>query len=194
MGKFQLRDRWEILANYKIQRVPQQQIAEVLGVSEGLISQEVTSEEFQAFYTEHLKKHASLTNEFDDGWDALEKVAVGNLLETIQYIKDPKFNLQIAMVANKAQRRQSRFNHPLDAAAAGAQPVVVQLRTTFINKVQIQNNHGAGDAEDVRAGLLGGNRSMNIPSPHRIEQVFSNPLPATLEEQAEAMLADVKVG
>jgi predicted XRE-type DNA-binding protein len=190
-NKLQVRDRWEIIANYKMQRVPQNQIAEIMGLSQPTISQICTSPEFEQFYTEHLKNATKQENEYDDGWDALEKVAIGNLLETASYIKDPKFMLQIAMVANKAQRRQSRFNHPLDASRTGAQPVVIQLRTKFVQNLQV-NNVTPQDAGRMK--LLDGNRTMNVPSPHRIEQAFAVPLVQSAEQEAEELLAEVKFG
>lgn len=195
-----MKDRWEVLANYMEQGIAQTKIAQILGVSDAAVSLTVNDPEFQLFYTEHLKKVSSVKNDYDEGWDGLEKLALGNLIKVMGHsavMFDPKLNLQIAMVANKAQRRLSRFNTPLNAENAGATPVVVSLQTVYINKLQqnTQINNNGGSAETARSKMLSGQQVQNLPSPSKIEKTLNMSVleEDTPEKVAERMLAELKI-
>lgn len=75
--------------------------------------------------------------EADSSWDGLERLALTNLHMAMQkpgISSDPKLNLAVAQVANKAMRRQGSANRtPIDGATSG--PVTIVLDASFVSRL-----------------------------------------------------------
>jgi hypothetical protein len=134
--------------------VPQIQIAEVMGLSEGRISQIKEEEGFKRIYEECLiedfRKHEDLNN----GWDSIEKKALEIILSVLQYNKNPDYALKAAMVANRANRRgdgSANGNVPLPTNMG--ERVVIHLHQNFVGRLQQLNVEAIG-AVDTQGKTL----------------------------------------
>lgn len=129
------RERYEKIASMLVMEVPQVQIAAACNLTPGRISQileeDAFKEIFAAMQVEELQKHKDL----NDGWDFLENKAVGGLMEVLAYNKNPDLLLRVAAVANKAQRRGSSRNAPIDPQKLGAR-VVINIQPNFVQKLE----------------------------------------------------------
>ena len=101
------------LIELKRMGVSGKEMAEVLGFSEGRVSQVLEEEEFKRLEErEEGEKEEGREEEklLDEGWDALEREGLGVLLERFGNVGgvDEEFALRAATLANKARRRGSR--------------------------------------------------------------------------------------
>lgn len=120
--------------------VPHTQIATAIGLSPERVSQLLQAPEVieikMTLVAERLEKFSTL----NDAWDMVEEQSVGHVLLALQAMElnpDPDFALKVAAMANKAQRRGTVHNRPIEGQA-GAR-AVVHLHQHFVE--QLENNH-----------------------------------------------------
>lgn len=159
-------ERYEKIANMVIMEVPQVQIAAACNVSPGRISQileeEAFKEVFAALQVEELQKHKDI----NDGWDFLENKAVGGLMEVLAYNKNPDLLLRVAAVANKAQRRGSKNNAPIDPQRLGAR-VVINIQPQFVQKLEAGMARVSSNLQSVPA------KQLDMLAPGQVEKLLS---------------------
>lgn len=85
--------------------VPVKQIAEAIGLSEPRVFAIAREEEVKLKVAELQTHSIEQMQTINDGWDALEELALGHVVEYMQTNPDPQFALQAARVANGAERR-----------------------------------------------------------------------------------------
>lgn len=162
--------------------VPQTQIAKAISVSDSRVSQIIELEEYKEILadvsTEYFEQHQSL----NDGWNSVEALALSQVVNSLQWSKDPDFALRAASMANKAQRRGNANNRPIDGQT-GAR-AVFYLTTTFIDKLQQLNitekkngaTNGVGGV-DLSPGQEEDNKTpqkqSNFMVPERVEKMFT---------------------
>jgi len=89
--------------------------------------------EFKKSHAEQAALRAQQAIDLADGWDSAEDKALTLVLETLRTNRDPKYALQVAYIANKAQRRvPNSVGRVIDAARAGT-TITLTLNKTFIN-------------------------------------------------------------
>lgn len=140
-------ERFEKIARFMAHKIPQKQIAEMLGISEGRLSQIIVQPDYLLVQNEVFAEYGARSIETDDAYDKLEHLALQNLEFTLQYSKDPDLNLKVATMANKAIRRTRPGNKPLEVENTG-QRVVLNLTTRTIKnlgKTQVLNDRGYGE-------------------------------------------------
>lgn len=133
-------------------------------------------DEFKKKYAEVAEDQIQKQLDLAEGWDAVEESAVKQVLQTLEYNRDPKFALAAANVANKAERRkQTRDKAPaLDASkvAGGAQIIVLKLNQNFIN-----NQRDGDDAKLIDVTTFDKNniprKQVDLPSPKAVEEFLS---------------------
>lgn len=102
----------------------------------------------KSWYSE-LSQRRSLDS--DDNWDSLEGKAIHNLGKIIEHNRDPDFNLKVASVANRAQRRhRAPTSTPLDPNNAG-KTVNISFQKRFV-KV-LENGYVAEEMKIEASGL-----------------------------------------
>lgn len=126
----------EKMAELQYAGVSQVQIATVVGLSEGRVSQIMATAEYGKQVSEVEMANYEKMEQFNRGWDGVEDLAVATVLEHMQGVPDPDFALKAAVVANKAIRRGGNGNKPIQIQA-GLQ-TVIELHANFVG--QLQNN------------------------------------------------------
>lgn len=129
------KDVLEKIARMMSYEVPQKQIAAVMGVSESRISQIINSQEFEEVFGVIAYEKFEEQETLNQGWDGVETLAIDRVLKYMQVDPDPDFALKAAAVANKANRRGSHRNRPIDPQQAGMRSVVL-LNATYVDKLQ----------------------------------------------------------
>lgn len=130
---------------------------------------------------EYKNKYAEVANELiqrqidlTEGWDAVEEKAVAQVLETLEYSRDPKYALLAAKTANAAQRR-SRAETPkvIDGRQVNNSVIVLNLNRTFIKSTE----GPAGNAAilDITPKLIENQqqRRIDLPSPQAVENLLA---------------------
>jgi len=125
------------VARMEMANVSAKQIAGVLGVSEGGLSQIRSSEAYLKVLANEEQANFEQQDLVNRGWDGVEETAIGQVLTHLAKIPDPDFALKAAAVANKAVRRGKHTNDPI--IASSDRTVVVQMNTNFIG--QLENNY-----------------------------------------------------
>ncbi len=101
-------------------------ISDVLGIPEPEILALIEEPNFQELRTHLGFEHAEQQITTEAGWDGIEAKSLANLHEIVTVNKDGDFNLKVAAVANKANRRTLRGQR----AQNGQASTVIQLNLT----------------------------------------------------------------
>jgi hypothetical protein len=120
------------LAAWEYERVPQVQMAQALGLTEGRVSQVLASAAYKSVYQEYVGERVKEDAETDSGWDRIERLAVANVSRALEKTHDPEFSLKAATLANRAVRRH-KANHPLDPQGQGS-TVILQLPAAMLER------------------------------------------------------------
>jgi len=125
---------YEKIANLVIAGLPESQIGETCGIDVSRVSQIKQHEVYKEIVNRLSDEEIEVGSLFDKGWDRLEQDALGVLITAFDYNKDPDFALKVAVVANKAVRRNGigRGVIPMNAGAH----VVINLNQRFVDKLQ----------------------------------------------------------
>ena len=98
------------------------EIANVVNLSAGRISQIKEEDGYKAHYSKVVSEKFTDRQDTDDSWDKIEKLATKRIADHLAWAQDPDYALRAAMVANKAQRRNV-LNTPI-SADAGARVII----------------------------------------------------------------------
>jgi len=145
----------EKIAKLVLYEVPNGQIAMSCGVSDGRISQIVATEEFKAVLEAQASEHFAEQQLMNEGWDAVEALAIGHVVEAMNANPDEEFALKVAAVANKATRRGAINHNPIGAGQAGVR-TVIQLNANFVEN--LQQNFEVKDERTARRQDMHDNR------------------------------------
>lgn len=113
-----------IIAKHDVYGMDSESIAEVLSCSVAEV-EEVKAD--QVYKDVRLYIGAVAAQQRVDqsaGWDAIEGMAIENLIKRLPYEKDGDFLLRVAAVANRAQRRQATQANVLDPTRQNGKTVV----------------------------------------------------------------------
>jgi len=142
------------IAKMALANIPQNQISAVCGISESRLSQIMTSKEYQEAATVIAAKKFEEQQLLNNGWDSVEALGMKTVISTLKNDPDPDFALKAAVVANKAVRRGTFNNNPIDPHDAGVR-AVIHLNPTFVDKLQqnfqINTEKSAQLAENPKA-------------------------------------------
>lgn len=88
-------------------------------------------------YTEERQKQARKASALNNGWDAIETLAIKQTLDYLQMEGDPIFALQAAKTANGMKRRNaSGESLSVTRSEDGTPRVVIQLGAQYVQKLQ----------------------------------------------------------
>lgn len=127
-----VKDAIERLASMIAAGIPQTQIAEALGLSEGRISQLKDTDEFRTALAEKQAAKFEEQQELNDGWDSVERRALKVVVDNLKWNNNPDFALKAAMVANRATRRGGNQTLPTNMGSHA----VINLSVNFLQKLQ----------------------------------------------------------
>lgn len=134
-GSLTLKDElFERVAKLMALNVPVKQIAEAIGLSEdrvfAICREDAVKEKVAALQTQSLEQMQTI----NDGWDALEEMALGHVVEYMAANPDPDFALRAAQVANKAERRGYLGARAINGGTGAS--TVINLQVGFVQRLQ----------------------------------------------------------
>lgn len=107
-----------------------------------------------------------------DGWDGVETAALGQVLETLKYNKDPRYALIAAKTANAAARRRGNVNpRVIDNSQTTNNIVVLQLNRNFVTKTTEKTESNTIDI--TPRGAPGPRQISDLPTPKSVEELLA---------------------
>lgn len=141
-------DRTESVADALKKRVAQMaaydisetEIAAATGLSIGRVSQLLATPELDSMKVAFAAEQFDKVQTLNDGWDTVEQLALRSTILAMNNNPDPDFALRVATVANRARRRGTFHNRPIDGGQNGIRTVVTLNRVTVD---RLEQNFGA---------------------------------------------------
>lgn len=148
-------------------------IADTLFISLEQVSVIKETVEYKESCAKQTQERTQRLIDLEEGWDSVETMGVGKVLQHMQYMNDPEFALRAAIVANKAARRTpASLDRVIDASKVG------HVITLTVNKnyvAQVTNNdsqsHGFVDAQARPFGEMP-RKASDVSSPKRLSEIL----------------------
>jgi hypothetical protein len=131
-------EMWVLIAKNDIAGLPPESISELFGVTKDEIVEIQTLPVYRDIRLILGAEHAKGLVETDFSWDALESIALKNLMTRAPMERDIETNLRIAAIANKAQRRLAPQQNKVLDPSQGAARVPLQLTTRIVKRLNSQ--------------------------------------------------------
>lgn len=157
-----------LIAKNAVAGIDSQGIAELMGVSRAEVDEITETQLYKDCRLLLAQEFARGRMEADFSWDSLEQHALKNLSKRIQFEQDPEFNLKVAVMANKAQRRITGGKEVLDPSQGG---VRVPLNLTSRIVKRLNQKTGEASIEETRTVSLTDGSAVN-PSFEDIDKMF----------------------
>lgn len=149
-----------------------QQIADILLLTYDQVVAVRDTAEFKNKYAAEADRAIQDQIDRDEGWDALESLALENLLSTMKFNRDPKFSLLAAKFANNAERR-ARNTGPAKVIGSGEEGKTTTTNVVFLqlNKVYAtqENNTIDVNARPKQIPL----KQSDIPAPKLVDEILA---------------------
>lgn len=138
-----------LIAKNEVSNLDSATIAQLLGVEVEEIREVQETQVYKDVRLLLGAEHAKGLIEADLSWDALEQMALANLIKVVPSLRavDADLSLKIAAVANRAQRRLAPQQSKILDPAAGGQRVALNLTQRFVTKL---NRDGSKTTEETR--------------------------------------------
>lgn len=150
------------------------QIRDALLLTDAQVAAIRESPEFKKKYAEVADEIIERQIEMDEGWDAVEQKALAQILQTMEYNRDPKYALFAAKTANSAKRRAKQDDPRLTINAQHSETNIVILN---LNKKFVAGTSGEGENAkilDITPKLENQpRRRTDLPSPSQVENVLA---------------------
>lgn len=133
------------------------------------------SPEFKKKYSEVADEIIERQIDLDDGWDAIEDKSMAQILQTLEYNRDPKYALFAAKTANAAKRR-TRQDDPrltINGKTETNNIIILNLNKNFVKRVS--NQEETAGTIDITPKQIEAQprRRVDLPSPSQVEEVLS---------------------
>lgn len=163
------RAKLEKMARMALFDVPEVQIAKAVGLPD--IADIIVSPEYKNILAEISTTYFEQNQQLNDGWNSVEALALGTVIDNLQWSKDPDFALRAAMLANKAQRRGDIAQQPINGQA-GAR-AVINLTANFIQKLQqFGMENTAPQVVENGEDAVVVNKDTDYMVPEKVEKLF----------------------
>lgn len=136
-----------LIAKNDIAGLPPEGISEILGVPAQEVREIQESQQYRDIRLLLGVEHAKGLVATDFSWDTIEQMALENLVKRMPYEKDGEFNLRVAAVANKAQRRVMPNNAKILDPSQGAARVPLTLTSRIVKRLHA---NGTKEIEETR--------------------------------------------
>jgi hypothetical protein len=149
------------------------EIAQATGLEEAEIVQVRAMPAFIAKLADSAYEEFDNFTTMNDAWDKLEQMSLVNVLQVVEYNKDPDFNLKVAMLANKAQRRGLKTNKPIQATAPTR--TVIVMNQQFVELLQADGRNRAvitGESTSVIEQIENNVKSQDFLNPEKVERML----------------------
>jgi len=157
------------LATFVMRGISSKAICESFGFSESRLSQIKEEPLFQQVYQAVVKSAAEALVNTDSAWDRLEAKALSTLESVLKFSRDPKLALNVAVQANRAERRTRPGNKTLDpSGGVGGRRAVITLSQRIVEKL---NETQVGKAGGVRT-VAGERATTNTVTVEELNQAF----------------------
>lgn len=197
-------EQWGKIAQMVIAGVPDAQIAEVFGVAASTIGDLRDHPDFKTIYAKVYAEKFETIEVMDNSWDAIEQLAMKQVIDSLSMTKDPRFALTAAMSANRAVRRKmgnaliqpqndrkmvlhmssvfmAQVNHNVTAQMEAGAPLKLVNQEKVVNGRSDggghTNGHDAveGEAKNLQAMLARAKRKKQDFLPmHKVEDIMDN--------------------
>lgn len=181
------------IVNMAFMGVPDTQIADAMDLSPGRISQIKDTPEYKSAFAIKHSERIEHVSKFNNKWDELEELAIGNVITAMKWNKDAEFSLKAATLANRANRRGGDMNNtPLPAQMGGR--LAISLSMNFIQKLQMVTQEAArpnfgGQMKVVQeTGVI---KKTNLLSPSAVVDMFKPKLEKELFTDADNVLQTI---
>jgi hypothetical protein len=178
-------DKLERIAEMLAVGVPQNQIAEAMGISEGRITQLKEQPEFKEWLAEKSAKRFQEIQDVNDGWDNIERKAIETIRKKLNTTFDPDYALRAAMVANRATRKGVGGNVPLPAQMGDR--VTLQLNQTFVGRMQNLSLVGESIKDIKSLKDILSHKRVNLMAPQQVKNLLLDPIENKDKVEAEGM-------
>ncbi len=132
-----------MLAYYDVREVPDTQLMQIFNCGAADLAQVRQSEQYKEMLAVEQGHVVETNTAIDDGWDDVEKRALGGMVDALDSIADPRMLLAMAKTANTATRRggilakrQVKGGSIIDTAALAGETRVVRLKSRFVEMMQ----------------------------------------------------------
>lgn len=185
----------KLLAYYDVRGVGDAKLRAMFRCAAEDLENARASEEYKDAYAAEISAFETMRAEIDDSWDALEKSALGNLVEAAAASSDPRFLLGAAVSANKANRRN------LASAPASAKPVidvtppqgqattVIRMRTRFLEELQDAKSARRIAEREMEISVTNQSNLKEDMSPQEVKSLLQRALGVDVSNEDQIMRA-----
>jgi hypothetical protein len=183
-GEIKLRRKAGVLAAFGLS---DKTIADTLFLSLEQVSEVKASVEFRESCAKQTEERTQRLIDLEEGWDAVEQQGVAQVMQALQYSRDPDFALRAAAVANRAQRRApASVGRVIDASNVG-NVITLTVNKNYVTNITAGNaeaSHAVIDAEATAKGEIP-RKSSDVSSPKRLGELLQ--LESQKEKNAKIM-------
>ena len=197
------RDLFEQVSDFEAFGYSNSQIARALGIAPSTVTDIQSNDDYQNILAEKTNDRFSRAKGLADGWDAVEALALNQIVEALQQVPDADYALRAAAIANKAARHGHNGNTPI---VGGSATGVIKMQFNFINQMNVNGSNNekpmnGGACEESAAITVNGEsrkvehdqrKTVNMLDPSEAEKIL-NPNADGGEEQTSpyaGVLAD----
>lgn len=189
-------DIYVVVAKHSVMGMEAEQIRSLLGATTEEILEVESDDTYKLVRNVVAGAYAEQTANQSTGWDAIENIAMTQLLKRLPFEKDSEFLLRAAAVANKATRKHSQETGVLDPSkVAGRVQVTLTQRlvrqlsrngetVTETKELSIHDGSMANPSFDEVDSLLS---VKNIPVMPKTLEVSTRNLDPTMDELMDEM-------
>lgn len=165
-----------------------QQIAETLVISVEQVMWARDTQLFKDTFAAKTFERAQAQIDLTEGWDSAETNALATVLEALQWSKDPKFALNVAVRANAAKRNVGLNARTIDPSKAGTS-VHLTFNTRFVQQT-IRNDNKIINTQTIDRPKV--TKMVDMPTPSQVTDLLApaRPLLEKMHERKTASMAD----
>lgn len=124
-----------LVAKHSVMGMDRESMCEILGCELADIVEVEANQEYRLVRAAVASVHSQMLVTQTAGWDAIEDMAMTNLLKRLPYEKDSEFLLKVAAVANRANRRLGVKDNVLDPSKVNGRTAIT-LTQRLVRKLQ----------------------------------------------------------
>lgn len=163
-GEVKIRRKAGILAAFGL---ADKAIADTLFLSLEQIQAIKETLEFRESCSKQTQERAQRAIDLEEGWDSIESQGIAQVMQTLQFSRDPEFALRAAVFANRAQRRAvSSIGRVIDASHVG------NVITLTVNKNYVTNNNAIVNLKSADTVDLP-RKASDVSSPKRLATLLN---------------------
>lgn len=149
-------------------------VADTLFISLEQVSAIKETVEFKESCAKQTYERTQRAIDLEEGWGHVETLGVAQIMQHLQFARDPEYALKAALIANKAHRRApDALNRVIDASKVG-NVITLTVNKNYITQVVNQeggHSHGFIDTEARTQGEIP-RKASDVSSPKRLSEIL----------------------